>query len=89
MSARANVLFDAPGPRARLRNNILTLLAVVVVLGGAYFVYARFDEKGQWSPALWQHFLEAKTWTDFIIPGLIGTAPSGGIGIAPSIPGGG
>jgi len=27
-----SVLFDAPGPRARLRNNVLTLIAFIVLL---------------------------------------------------------
>jgi len=80
MSSQASVLFDVPGPRARLRNNILTLLTVVGILAVAYFVYVKFDEKGQWSPILWKHFLEAKTWTDFIIPGLIGTLKAAALG---------
>ena len=80
MSAQASVLFDTPGPRARLRNNVLTLLAVVALLAVAWFVYVKFDEKGQWSPVLWQHFIEAKTWTDFIIPGLIGTLQAAALG---------
>ena len=80
MKGQASVLFDVPGPRAKLRNNILTLLTVVGILAVAYFVYVRFDEKGQWSPVLWQHFIEPQTWTDFIIPGLIGTLQAAALG---------
>lgn len=68
-----SVLFDAPGPRARVRNNLLTLLSVVAILGLAYLGYARFAEKGQWDGAIWAPFLRPATWTTFIIPGLIGT----------------
>ena len=80
MRVHTNVLFDAPGPVARRRNNILTLLATIVMLGAADFVYVKFDEKGQWSSQLWQHFLNARTWTEFIIPGLAATLEVAGLG---------
>jgi glutamate transport system permease protein len=80
MSSQSSVLFDAPGPVARRRNNVLTLLAVTTILGSAYFVYSKFDEKGQWSGRLWQHFLQASTWTEFIIPGLAATLKVAALG---------
>ncbi|MCG5211843.1 amino acid ABC transporter permease [Streptosporangium sp. KLBMP 9127] len=73
MSSQATLLFDAPGPRARLRNHALTVLALVALLAIAWFIYVRFDEKDQWAPEIWQPFIEARTWTGFILPGLIGT----------------
>ncbi|HEY9523094.1 MAG TPA: ABC transporter permease subunit, partial [Thermopolyspora sp.] len=81
MSApQGSVLFDVPGPRARLRNNALTLLGLVAILAIVYVVYVKFDEKGQWSPTIWRQFLQAKTWTDFIIPGLLGTLKAAALG---------
>ncbi|WP_433414701.1 amino acid ABC transporter permease [Microtetraspora malaysiensis] len=74
-----NILFDAPGPRGRLRNNILTLLSVVVLAAAAYYVYARFDAKGQWEGEIWKPFLDVSTWTEYIIPGLLGTLKAAGI----------
>ncbi|HEX4813242.1 MAG TPA: amino acid ABC transporter permease [Nonomuraea sp.] len=68
-----SVLFDAPGPRARVRNGLLTALSIVVVAGVLYFVWARFDERGQWEGKIWQPFLQWDTWQFYIIPGLIGT----------------
>jgi glutamate transport system permease protein len=68
-----SVLYDAPGPRARLRNNVLTLVSLVVVLGIAYVIIAKLDEEGQFAGKLWEPFVQADTWTDFIIPGLKGT----------------
>ncbi|WP_067178579.1 amino acid ABC transporter permease [Microtetraspora niveoalba] len=75
----AGVLFDAPGPRARVRNAILTAVSVVVLVAAVYFVYARFDAKGQWEGELWKPFLEGSTWTEYIIPGLLGTLKAAGI----------
>ncbi|GAA3445169.1 amino acid ABC transporter permease [Planomonospora venezuelensis] len=80
MSSQANVLFDTPGPRARLRNNILTLLATVAILYALYAVYAKFDARGQWEGRIWQPFLEPYTWTGYIIPGLLGTLKAAGLG---------
>jgi glutamate transport system permease protein len=80
MSLQANVLFDAPGPVARRRNNIITLLVTIAILGAAYFVYVKFDENGQWSGQLWRHFLHARTWTEFIIPGLTATLKAAALG---------
>jgi glutamate transport system permease protein len=80
MSSQSNVLFDAPGPKARRRNNVFTLLAATAILGVASFVYSKFDEKGQWSGRLWRHFLHASTWTEFIIPGLAATLKVAALG---------
>ncbi|GAA4221318.1 glutamate transport system permease protein [Streptosporangium album] len=79
MSSQASVLFDAPGPRARLRNNTLTLLSAVGLAAIAYFVYARFDAKGQWDGKIWKPFLESTTWVDYILPGLGGTLKAAGL----------
>ncbi|MEV0232418.1 amino acid ABC transporter permease [Nonomuraea sp. NPDC050786] len=75
-----SVLFDAPGPRARLRNNVLTLLSVVVLLLIAYLVISTLSDKGQLDAAKWEPFLRGDTWTGFIIPGLIGTLQAAVVG---------
>jgi glutamate transport system permease protein len=68
--AQASLLFDAPGPRARLRYNILTLISTLVLLAIGYAIYARLDEKGQFAGALWSPFTRAETWTAYLLPGL-------------------
>ncbi|MET9247077.1 amino acid ABC transporter permease [Nonomuraea sp. NPDC003709] len=67
------VLFDAPGPRARVRNGLLTAISVVAVAAALYGVYRGFDAKGQWEGKIWQPFLQWETWEVFIFPGLLGT----------------
>jgi glutamate transport system permease protein len=64
------VLYDHPGPRTIRRNRILTVVFGLLLLALLWFVYSAFDAKGQWEAAKWTPFLEAKTWTDFILPGL-------------------
>ncbi|HEU4422983.1 MAG TPA: amino acid ABC transporter permease, partial [Pilimelia sp.] len=69
MSTQA-VLYDHPGPRARTRYAILTVIFGLALLALLWFIYVKFDEKGQWEAALWKPFLEETTWTQFILPGL-------------------
>lgn len=68
-----SVLFDTPGPRARVRNGLLTVVGVVLVAGVLYGIWAGFDAKGQWEGKIWQPFLQWSTWETYIIPGLSGT----------------
>jgi glutamate transport system permease protein len=84
MSTEA-VLYDHPGPRARLRNRILTVVFGLVLLGLLYWVYARFDAKGQWAAALWKPFTQAGTWTDYILPGLRHTLVAAAVAMALSL----
>ncbi|MFI7125404.1 amino acid ABC transporter permease [Nonomuraea sp. NPDC050153] len=67
------VLFDAPGPRARVRNGLLTVISVVAVAAVLYGIYRGFDAKGQWEGKIWQPFLQWETWEFYIFPGLLGT----------------
>ena len=68
-----SVLFDAPGPRARLRNNVITLAVAVVLLFIAYLLIARMNQEHQFSGKLWKPFTQKDVWTKQIIPGLGGT----------------
>lgn len=47
------VLYDIPGPRARVRNNILGVVGTLVVLGVVGFVILRLIQTGQFAPRLW------------------------------------
>lgn len=64
------VLYDHPGPRANIRNRVLTIMIGLVLAALLYWVYAKFDAKGQWAGPLWAPFTEQATWTQFILPGL-------------------
>ncbi len=72
MSAQ-NVLFDAPGPKARLRHNILTVVGTLVLLGILYLVIAKLGEAQQLLPHMWTPFLTGTAWSTYLVPGLIGT----------------
>lgn len=68
-----SVLFDAPGPRGRLINNLLGVLTGVALLAGVGWLVWQLDEKGQWEWELWEPFTQADVWENFILPGLWNT----------------
>ncbi|GAA2625366.1 amino acid ABC transporter permease [Streptomyces axinellae] len=52
----ANVLFDAPGPKARARNIVYTVVGVLALLGIAAWAGIRLYDKGQFEGELWDIF---------------------------------
>jgi glutamate transport system permease protein len=82
----ASVLYDAPGPRGKARNNIIGAVFIIVLLWVAYLVYSGFDEKGQWAGALWKPFLQWSTWSEFIFPGLANTLKAAALAIVIALP---
>jgi glutamate transport system permease protein len=84
MSADA-VLYDHPGPRAKIRNTVLTVIFGIGALALVYWIYRKFDEKGQWAAALWEPFLESSTWTDYILPGLWATVSAAAVAMVLSL----
>ncbi|MEU4813124.1 amino acid ABC transporter permease [Nocardia fluminea] len=81
----ASVLFDAPGPRARLRHNLYSVLVVVVLAGAGWWLYDAFAEKGQFTAAKWKPFLESEIWETYLLPGLEGTLTAAVISIIGSL----
>lgn len=85
MSNTTSVLYDHPGPRAKVRNAVLTVLFGLALLALLWWVYRKFDEAGQWSGALWKPFAESTTWTGFILPGLLATLQAAAVGMVFSL----
>ena len=81
-----SVLYDAPGPKARARNWLYSVLFVLVLLLVAWFVYNGFDKKGQWAGALWKPFVNGSTWTQFLLPGLVNTLKAAALAIVIALP---
>jgi glutamate transport system permease protein len=56
MSAPTQVLFDAPGPRTRRLNTLLSVVSVLVLLGLLAFIVWKFQDAGQLDAAKWAPF---------------------------------
>ncbi|WP_431239714.1 amino acid ABC transporter permease [Mycolicibacterium aichiense] len=78
----ASVLFDAPGPRARVRNRIVTAVTIVVAALVVWAVIAKLAGKGQLTAAKWQPFLTANLWKTYVLPGIEGTLKAAALSIA-------
>ncbi|MFF2509128.1 amino acid ABC transporter permease [Streptomyces sp. NPDC058067] len=55
----SSVLYDAPGPKARVRNRIYTVAGSLAVLGLVAFTLYRMNAKGQLEPEVWNIFNNA------------------------------
>lgn len=80
MSAQA-VLFDTPGPKARVRHRILTVVGVLAALALVGLFLMRMNQTKQLEPELWTPFLLPDTWTQYLLPGLISTLQAAAVSI--------
>ncbi|MFB8272833.1 MULTISPECIES: amino acid ABC transporter permease [unclassified Streptomyces] len=55
----SSVLYDAPGPKARVRNRVYTVVGSLAVLGLLAFTLYRMSAKGQLEPEVWNIFNNA------------------------------
>ncbi|VEG54009.1 amino acid ABC transporter membrane protein 2, PAAT family [Mycolicibacterium aurum] len=81
MAAGSSVLFDAPGPRARIRNHVISAVTVVVFLAVAWVVYSRLQSAGQLTAAKWEPFLTSDLWVTYVLPGVEGTLKAAAVSI--------
>jgi glutamate transport system permease protein len=68
----SSVLFDVPGPKARLRHQIMAVLGVLVLLGILGFAVYRFYDSGQFEARKWE-WLQYEQIQLGLINGLVNT----------------
>ncbi|MBL1067137.1 amino acid ABC transporter permease [Streptomyces sp. 7-21] len=82
-----SVLYDTPGPRARRRNVLYTVLFLLVLGLVAYWVISALKDKGQldwdrWSPI----FTDSQVWTTYLLPGLQDTLVAAALAMVIALP---
>jgi glutamate transport system permease protein len=77
----SSVLFDAPGPRARVRNRIISGVSLTLLALLAWAVIARLADKGQLTAAKWRPFTTGDLWKTYVLPGVIGTLTAAAMSI--------
>lgn len=82
-----SVLYDAPGPKARIRNVIYTVVFLVVLALVGWWVLAAMADKDQLAAEKWSPFVkDSKVWTTFLLPGLWETLKAAGLAVAIALP---
>ena len=76
----SSVLYDAPGPRARRRELLLSAVAGVVLLAVLFVMYRQLDSREQWAAERWQVFSDPPlgqraedVWRSLLVTGLLAT----------------
>lgn len=81
-----SVLYDAPGPRAKRRNVILSVVFVAVLALALWWIYRTMDDKGQLEWSLWKPFTQSEAWTTYLLPGLADTLKAAALSMVLALP---
>ncbi|MFC9914849.1 amino acid ABC transporter permease [Streptomyces sp. NPDC127197] len=81
-----SVLYDAPGPRAKRRNLILSVVFFALLALLLWWVWQTMDDKGQLKWALWKPFTESEAWTTYLLPGLSNTLKAAALAMVIALP---
>lgn len=84
-AAPPRVLFDAPGPRGRVRIRILTVLGVLLVAALLGLALWQFARSGQLGRSRWQPLFQI-SYLRFLVDGLVGTLVATVISAVASFP---
>lgn len=74
----ASVLYDQPGPRAKVRNRILAVVTVLGVTGIIWFIISQFAAAGQFAPQKWA-FLQSPRIVQGFVQGALNTLTAFGL----------
>jgi glutamate transport system permease protein len=72
------VLYDVPGPRAKVRNRIINAVVVLVLLGAVAWVLYRLNQTGQFESRRWAQFQYTAIQNE-LLDGLLNTLRAAGL----------
>ncbi|MEV7346432.1 amino acid ABC transporter permease [Streptomyces sp. NPDC093544] len=81
-----SVLYDTPGPRAKRRNVILSVIFFVLLALFLWWIWQTMDGKGQLKWDLWEPFTTSQAWTTYLLPGLGDTLKAAAISMVIALP---
>ncbi|MDH6629610.1 glutamate transport system permease protein [Streptomyces sp. LBL] len=81
-----SVLYDTPGPRAKQRNVIFSVVFFVLLALLLWWVWQTMDDKNQLTWALWKPFTQSQAWTTYLLPGLANTLKAAALAMVIALP---
>ncbi|MFC9849041.1 amino acid ABC transporter permease [Streptomyces sp. NPDC060223] len=81
-----SVLYDTPGPRAKRRNVIFSVVFFVLLALLLWWIWRTMDDKGQLKWDLWDPFTTSQAWTTYLLPGLANTLKAAAIAMVIALP---
>jgi len=82
----SSVLYDTPGPNAKRRNVVLSVVFVALLALVLWWVWQKMDDKGQLKWSLWQPFTTSEAWTTYLLPGLGDTLKAAALAMVIALP---
>ena len=89
------VLYDAPGPRARRRSLVASVIGGIAILALLYLAYRQLDSHDQFEAARWQVFTDPPlgqsagvVWRSLLVTGLGATLQAAGVAAVIAVTGG-
>ncbi|MFD9461763.1 amino acid ABC transporter permease [Streptomyces sp. NPDC060027] len=81
-----SVLYDAPGPRAKRRNLLISVVFFVLLALFLWWIWMAMDDKGQLKWDLWEPFTTADAWSTYLWPGLLNTLKAAALSMVIALP---
>jgi glutamate transport system permease protein len=81
-----SLLYDAPGPRAKARNVIYTVIFIAAMALVAWWVIAVMIDKGQLEWAKWKPFTTTEAWETYLLPALGNTLKAAALSLVIALP---
>ncbi|MFD4582430.1 amino acid ABC transporter permease [Streptomyces sp. NPDC058434] len=82
----SSVLYDTPGPKARVRNVVYTIVFLALLIAGLWWAIAKLADKGQLEWALWEPFTHFPAWETYLLPGLANTLKAAALSMVIALP---
>ncbi|KOG07773.1 MULTISPECIES: amino acid ABC transporter permease [Streptomyces] len=83
----SSVLYDTPGPRAKRRNVLYTIVFLAALGLVGWWVLAALADKNQLAADKWSPFVtDSEVWTTYLLPGLTETLKAAGLSILIALP---
>jgi glutamate transport system permease protein len=82
-----SILYDAPGPKAKQRNILYSVVFVLALAGVLWWIITVLAEKHQLDAAKWKPFVtDSRVWTTYLLPGLKNTLIAAVLSVVIALP---